>query len=166
MVRKFLIVLTNLFFTQYPEFQATIMVLILATALAIQNYVSPYLLPTLNFLEGMTLFSAILVLCGGLMFATTVSRFSESSQTALAVIIIIAVLVCSIGIMFLLVFHIHSAAIFRKLTFLKPTTNEPPLEVKSYFIEFIFYRLRRIIPLTDFHMQLQNRALHELLLPS
>jgi hypothetical protein len=68
MLRKLLLVLCQLFFAQYPGFQAVVLLGVLLGAYLLHRNHQPYNARSLNFLESSTIISSILVLLSGLLF--------------------------------------------------------------------------------------------------
>lgn len=95
MTRKFLIVVSQLFFASYPGFQAVFVVFVLFLAYVIQRNMMPYSAKSLNFLESSTIVSSILVLMGGLLFFNGVlyNQQLDSLGIILIILIVISILV-------------------------------------------------------------------------
>jgi hypothetical protein len=112
--RKLAIIVCQLMFSQYTAFQAQVLVIILLLFLVGHVYISPYSMRSLNFLEGVSLLSSILVLSCGLMFY--VSEFQTNvAVDALAYAVLVIVAVSSLLVLGMLIYHVRSMYLKHRL---------------------------------------------------
>jgi hypothetical protein len=107
LIRKFLIVVTQLFFTAYIGVQACCLVLIFFISTTLHKDRLPYAIPTLNRLETTVLISCVLILTAGIMFK--MGEFSSNGMTILGVLVILVVCSCTAYIMYMLLVHFRFA---------------------------------------------------------
>lgn len=105
--RKLCIVFCQLMFNAYTAFQAQVLVIILLLFLVGHVYISPYSMRSLNFLEGVSMLSSIVVLSCGLMFY--VSQFqAQASADIMAYAVLAIVAISSLLVLGMLVYHVRT----------------------------------------------------------
>lgn len=120
MTRKFLIVVSQLFFASFPGFQAVFVVFVLFLAYVVQRNMMPYSEKSLNFLESSTIVSSILVLMGGLLFFNGV--LYNQQLDSLGIILVILIVISTLGLIYMLGKHFFS--LYKKYKTSKNDNNE------------------------------------------
>lgn len=111
MLRKLLLALCQLFFAQYPGFQAVVLLGVLLGAFLLHRNHQPYNARSLNFLESSTIISAILVLLSGLLFFNGV--FYGQNIDVLGVLVIMIVCWSLLLVSWMLVTHFSKMLVKR-----------------------------------------------------
>lgn len=112
MIRKLLVVVSQLFFASYPGFQAVFLLWVLFIAYLLHREFQPYTIKSLNFLESTTIVASILVLMSGLLFFH--GFIYERNLDILGYFVIIIVLIAALIVTGMLVYHLKSEIQRRK----------------------------------------------------
>jgi hypothetical protein len=106
LLRKFAIVGCQILLTKYVAMQAMALAMVLLLFALAHTHVRPFSLKSLNFLEGMTLMSSIIVLCGGVMYYVNELQRS-TDQAILTYSILVTISLSSILVVALLMVHLR-----------------------------------------------------------